>query len=302
MLGQLHDIDLQLLRIFVCVVECAGFSAAQGVLGITQSTISTQMSKLETRLGFVLCERGKGGFRLTPKGEEVLKATRKLFAAIESFKGEAQGMAGVLLGELHIGLSESLNNPVLQCVGQAVGHFRQRKQAVQMEMLSAAPPELERRLLQDQLHVAIGYFFSGNQPALDYLPLFHERQRLYCASGHALFKHPSPTLDDLARCDQVLHPYRIGNVQEPFRSPISSVRAEHVEASLAFILSGAHIGYLPEHIAAPWISSQRLHPLLPELLDFDVQFYLVQHRGRQTSDVQQAFVEDLLTAFTATLV
>ena len=105
MLSQLRDLDLQLLRLFVTVVESGGFSAAQGELGIGQSTISTQMAKLETRLGFRLCERGKAGFRLTPKGEQVLAATRKLFAAIETFKGEAQGMADKLLDELRIGLS-----------------------------------------------------------------------------------------------------------------------------------------------------------------------------------------------------
>ncbi len=41
MLSQLRDLDLQLLRLFVTVVECGGFSAAQGELGIGQSTIST---------------------------------------------------------------------------------------------------------------------------------------------------------------------------------------------------------------------------------------------------------------------
>lgn len=30
MLSQLRDLDLQLLRLFVTVVECGGFSAAQG--------------------------------------------------------------------------------------------------------------------------------------------------------------------------------------------------------------------------------------------------------------------------------
>ena len=48
MLSQLRDLDLQLLRLFVTVVESGGFSAAQGELGIGQSTISTQMAKLET--------------------------------------------------------------------------------------------------------------------------------------------------------------------------------------------------------------------------------------------------------------
>ena len=186
MLSQLRDLDLQLLRLFVTVVESGGFSAAQGELGIGQSTISTQMAKLETRLGFRLCERGKTGFRLTPKGEQVLAATRKLFAAIETFKGEAQGMADKLLGELRIGLSEALSDEVIERIGKAVGRFRQRNQAVQIELLSAMPAELERRLLQDQLQLAIGYF-SGSQTALDYQPLFEERQRLYCGSQHPLF-------------------------------------------------------------------------------------------------------------------
>src|SRR6218665_2672012 len=128
MLSQLRDLDLQLLRLFVSVVENGGFSAAQGELGIGQSTISTQMAKLETRLGFRLCERGKAGFRLTPKGEQVLAATRRLFSAIETFKGEAQDMADKLLGELSIGLSESLDSGVLQRVANAIGRFRQRNQ------------------------------------------------------------------------------------------------------------------------------------------------------------------------------
>ena len=200
MLSQLRDLDLQLLRLFVCVVECGGFSAAQGELGIGQSTISTQMAKLETRLGYRLCERGKAGFRLTPKGEQVLAATRRLFAAIEQFKGEAQGMADKLLGELRIGLSEALDAQVLERVAAAIGRFRQRNQAVQLELLSAMPAELERRLLQDQLHLAIGYF-AGQQHTLDYQPLFSEQQRLYCAKTHPLFDVAQPSQAQLDACD-----------------------------------------------------------------------------------------------------
>ncbi|MFP3499606.1 LysR family transcriptional regulator, partial [Pseudomonas sp. SIMBA_059] len=55
MLGQVHDPDLHLLRLFVTVVEAGGFSAAQGVLGLSQPTISQRMAQLETRLGYRLC-------------------------------------------------------------------------------------------------------------------------------------------------------------------------------------------------------------------------------------------------------
>ncbi|WJN60044.1 LysR family transcriptional regulator [Pseudomonas sp. SO81] len=296
MLSQLRDLDLQLLRLFVSVVENGGFSAAQGELGIGQSTISTQMAKLETRLGFRLCERGKAGFRLTPKGEQVLAATRKLFGAIETFKGEAQGMADKLLGELHVGLSEALADEVLERVGAAIGRFRRRNQAVQIELLSATPAELERRLLQGQLQLAIGYF-SGSQTTLDYRPLFSEPQHLYCGQSHPLFARTRISQADLDDCDRVLHPYRFIAADEPWQSGSSSARCEQVEGSLAFILSGAHIGYLPQHIAAPWVARGQLRTLQPERLGFSVEFRLAQHRGRQPSEAQQAFSEDLLASF-----
>lgn len=295
MLSQLRDLDLQLLRLFVTVVENGGFSAAQGELGIGQSTISTQMAKLETRLGFRLCERGKAGFRLTPKGQQVLAATRKLFAAIETFKGEAQGMADKLLGELRIGISEALSDEVLERIGEAIGRFRQRNQAVQIELLSAMPAELERRLLQDQLQLAIGYF-SGNQTALDYQPLFDERQRLYCSRQHPLFGRKALTVEDLHDCDRVVHPYRFISADEPWQGGISSARCEQVEGSLAFILSGAHLGYLPEHVAELWVARGSLHAL-PGEWDFTVQFRLASHRGHSASEAQKAFTEDLLSAF-----
>ncbi len=296
MLSQVRDLDLQLLRLFVSVVENGGFSAAQGELGIGQSTISTQMAKLETRLGFRLCERGKAGFRLTSKGEEVLVATRKLLTAIEVFKGEAQGMADKLLGELRIGLSEGLDGQILERVGSAIRLFRQRNQAVQIEVLSATPAELERRLLHDQLHLAIGYF-SGAQLAIEHQLLFSEEQALYCATGHPLFSRKTLSLADLHDQDGVHHPYRFLQRDEPWQSANSSARSEQVEGSLVFVLSGAHLAYLPTHIAAPWVRAKRLRAVLPEQLGFSVQFHLGSHRGRQPSEAQQAFVQDLFSAF-----
>jgi len=295
-LSQVRDLDLQLLRLFVTVVECGGFSAAQGELGIGQSTISTQMAKLETRLGYRLCERGKAGFSLTPKGAQVLQAARKLFGAIETFKGEAQGMADKLLGELKIGLSEALDAQVLERVAAAIGRFRRRNQAVQIELLSAMPAELERRLLQDQLHLAIGYF-AETQTALDYHLLFREEQWLYCASSHPLFAQRQISEEQLHNENGVHHPYRFIQPNEPWQSSLSTARSEQVEGALAFILSGSHIGYLPRHIAAPWETRGRLRALLPEQLSFNVQFHLASHRGRHPGDAQAAFAEDLLASF-----
>lgn len=156
---------------------------------------------------------------------------------------------------------------------------------LQTQLLSAMPAERERRLLQDQLQLAIGYF-SGSQTALDYQPLFEERQRLYCSSQHPLFAGETLSADDLQDCDRVVHPYRFIAADEPWQGGSSSARCEQVEGSLAFILSGAHLGYLPEHIAQPRVNRGGLRAL-PGTWDFTVQFRLASHRGHPPSEAQK---------------
>ncbi|MGQ3028986.1 MAG: LysR family transcriptional regulator, partial [Ferrovibrionaceae bacterium] len=67
----LDTADIRLLRLFMTIVEAGGFAAAQGELNLSLSTISTHVSTLETRLGVVLCKRGRSGFEVTPEGQAV---------------------------------------------------------------------------------------------------------------------------------------------------------------------------------------------------------------------------------------
>ena len=295
MLGQLHDPDLHLLRLFVTVVEAGGFSAAQGVLGLSQPTISQRMAQLETRLGYRLCSRGKGGFRLTDKGELLLEAARGLLLNIELFRQQANGVAGRLLGTVRVGMAENQDAAVSLRLASAISRFRGRDESVQLELISAPPAELERLLLEQRLDYAISYF-SGNQAAFDYQPLFEERQRLYCAKGHSLFDVAEVALEQLLDADQVRHPYRFLKGGEPFQSRRSMAVAEQIESVLTFILSGRHIGYLPCHCAASWEAQGVLRALDPGL-DFVVPFTLARHRAQVQGEAQAAFAEDLLDAF-----
>ena len=295
MLGQLHDPDLHLLRLFVTVVEAGGFSAAQGILGLSQPTISQRMAQLETRLGYRLCSRGKGGFRLTDKGELLLEAARGLLLNIELFRQQANGVAGRLLGTVRVGMAENQDAAVNVRLAMAISRFREREESVQLELINAPPAELERLLLEQRLDLAISYF-SGNQAAFDYQPLFEERQRLYCGKGHALFDSLEVTHEQLLEADQVRHPYRFLKRGEPFQSRRSMAVAEQIESVLTFILSGRHIGYLPCHCAASWEAQGLLRGLDPRL-DFVVPFTLARHRAQVPGEAQVAFVEDLLVAF-----
>lgn len=296
MLGQLHDVDLQQLRLFVSVVEAGGFSAAQGLLGLSQPTISQHMARLETRLGYRLCSRGKAGFKLTAKGEQLLLAARTLFSAVENFRQQSNGVAGHLLGEVRLGFSEALDSAVIQQLGRAIERFRQRDESVRIELVSTMPADMERLLLEQRLDLAIGYFSKG-QLAFDYQLLFWEVQHLYCAQGHPLFNARDNTAELLKHADHVEHPYRFLEKPEAQRPANSFARSEQVEGTLAFILSGKHIGYLPHHYARPWVERGLLRQIEEEQSAFEVPFYLAGRRGQAASEAQRAVEEDLLAVF-----
>ena len=61
MIRSFQGSDLNLLHVFIAVVENGGFSAAELALNSRVSRISTQMADLEARLGIQLCHRGRSG-------------------------------------------------------------------------------------------------------------------------------------------------------------------------------------------------------------------------------------------------
>ena len=82
---RLSDVDLRLLRVFKAVAEAGGIVKAQGVLGISQPTISAHIANLEKRLNVRLAERGPQGFALTAQGEEVLVETDRMLAYLDQY-------------------------------------------------------------------------------------------------------------------------------------------------------------------------------------------------------------------------
>ena len=136
LLGQVSDVDLRLLRVFKAVADCGSLSAAELELNVAVSTISRHIKDLETRLGLVLCRRGRAGFALTPEGEKVYQATDELFNANQVFRSQIHGIQAQLGGDLHVAMFEKcISNPAAQ-VAQAIAMFQAMAPTVS-QMLSA---------------------------------------------------------------------------------------------------------------------------------------------------------------------
>lgn len=270
------DIDVRLLRVFRAVVEAGSFANAQAILNTGASTISTQMSQLETRLGYVVCHRGRGGFRLTDKGEALYRLVVDFFQSVHNFEVQAGELRGGMNGQLRIGFIDNIITDPRSPLRPAVERFRQQprnRARLLLEVLS--PQELERGLNEHRLDVAIGIFYS-RLPGLSYEPLYLQREVLVCHRHHPLasIEDEAELAAALPSSHKVLRSF-LGTQEFPFASPggqtmIASI--SHIEAAALLILTGDCIGFLPLHYARPWIDSGELVMLLPEQLYRDTQF------------------------------
>lgn len=293
MLRNVTDMDLRLLRIFSIVVKCGGFTAAQAELNMSQSNISTHISGLEKRLGYRICERGKGGFRLTEKGQRILKASSALFGAVDAFRDEAQDLAGRLVGDLHLGLADNIATLPTARVDAAIARFYQREHDMHLHIFINSPTELELAVIDGQLDMAISYF-SRPLPTLTYQPLYLEEIGVFCGQAHPLFAVESPSLEQLQASDWIRHGFLPVDQVLPIAPQHASATAYHMEAVAHGVLAGTHLGYLPAHYARPWLQSGQMRALHPQTLRYEVQHSMITHAGHPQSEAVRAFIADLL--------
>ncbi|MGO4742630.1 LysR family transcriptional regulator [Serratia quinivorans] len=292
MLGNIHNVDIRLLQIFLTIVQCNGFSAAQAQLNMSQSAISTCMSSLETRLGFRLCERGKKGFSLTAEGEQVLCYTQQLFAKLDAFVLQVHNLSGRLRGELLIGLLDStLTLPEAKIV-EAIRRFYQRNHEVSLQVFIKSPTELEQEIISGELHAAISYI-GHRLENLEYIDLFSEKISIYCGRHHPLYLSSKVTSEDLQRFSWVKRGYLMPSDLVPVTPSLITATAHQMEAVALLILAGTHMGYLPQHYAQQWVDKQEMYLLGPDELSYEVTHCLILHRNRPHNEALEALVSDI---------
>ncbi|QFT85807.1 HTH-type transcriptional regulator CynR [Halomonas sp. THAF12] len=291
--GQPSDADLRLLRIYRKVVECGGFSAAEVELNISRAAISMAMNDLEARLGLRLCQRGRSGFALTDEGAEVYEATLQLQAAVEGFRTRVNGLHARLKGELNIGITDNLVTMPEMHITDALSALKERGPEVHINIRMIPPSDIELGVLDGRLHTGVIPALK-TLPGLEYLSLYEEHSRLYCAAGHPLFEAGEATRERLADCDAVVPAYaqapEIKALHEPLRATASATDRE----GIAFlILSGRYIGYLPTHYAERWVRDGRMRALNPESCRYVTRYSAITRKGAPPNLVLESYLEEL---------
>lgn len=271
------EYDLKLLKVFKSVVENGGFAAAEDELGITRSTISVHMNSLETRMGLTLCQRGRGGFLLTPDGQTVYQACLPLFSALGDFSNAVSQLSDQIAGTLVILHADVLDNERLALLAATVDRMMGKAPALTITLDGDRIDNIEQALLKDKAHIGL---FPGyrKMTGLAYTDTLHEPIYLCCAHGHPLFN-----VADTAITDSVIasHAAVIPGVEisqegrEQLRKLTPGATAYQFDSRKALIASGRFIGYLPRSYIRNEVAQQSFRLLNPNRYQYNFAQSLV---------------------------
>jgi DNA-binding transcriptional LysR family regulator len=290
--------DLRLLRVFDAVVRHGGFAAAQSELNVSLSTISNHVTALEQRLGVQLCQRGRGGFSLTEKGELAITSIQRLLHGMDDFASDMWALRGKLVGDLKIGLLDSVTTDGNSRLHEAIRRFRRRPNAVTFCLFQEQPQVLQERILEGIFNLGIGstpHRISG----LDYEFLYDEHHSLYCGPGHELFDRASEisSLEEVRRFPIASRGYwREGQLRELGFERVEAV-VYHIEPQLALIMSGGYLGFLPDHYAEAWAASGRIRKIPAGVASYTCSFEIMTRRGGRQTELTRTFITDLRACY-----
>ncbi|MBC8129453.1 MAG: LysR family transcriptional regulator [Rhizobiaceae bacterium] len=290
--------DLRLLQVFGSVVRHGGFAAAEHELNISQSTISNHMTALEERFGFVLCQRGRGGFRLTSKGEAVFDASGRLDKAMQDFSADVAALRGQMRGELRVGIVDAIVDDPANHLPQAIADFGTIAGEVQVTLIQERPQDLQAKVREGVYDCGIGSF-PTRVDGLDYERLYVEEHGLYCGSKHPLFAGGDGVVSDETLSEQPFVHRGYWREEGGFRQIPWRVEATvfQMEPQLLLVLSGRYIGFLPHHYVASRVADGQLRRLCPDRIGYACDFELISARTRRKSDIATGFMESVRTAW-----
>ena len=80
-------LNLDLLRVFIAVAECGGFTRAASILHRSQSAVSMQVKRLEDILGVPVFDRQATGIKLNAEGEVFIDYARRILRLVDESIG-----------------------------------------------------------------------------------------------------------------------------------------------------------------------------------------------------------------------
>jgi len=187
--------NLHQLRIFCAIAQSKTLTQAAKQMGLTQPTLSQQLSSLEEKVGTKLFERTLNQMELTVAGEFLLRRAMHILSEVEGAEEQLRAFATGARGLIRLA---GINSIVRAVAPQAMLLLRQRLPEVEFDIQELAPTEVLDLLYARQINiglVAVGSLAKSNVSFKE-VPVVTDPYVLVTPAGLGLAEIAD--LDDLA--------------------------------------------------------------------------------------------------------
>lgn len=198
------NVDPRHLEQIAAIVEFGTFNEAAKRLGTSQSALSRMVANLEKRIGTPLFERSSRPLVPTEVGKSIASHGRTIALARQRALEEVNVVLEGMSGQLKIGTPPFLCE---RLVGDTIASFLQERPEIEVNLVSEYFPQLERKLLLNQLDVVICplRLLTVSKDELATEPLFEDRHVVVGRSGHWLNERDKITAADLEEATWISH-------------------------------------------------------------------------------------------------
>ncbi|MCD4720117.1 MAG: LysR family transcriptional regulator [Desulfobacula sp.] len=293
-----RNLDWNLLYTFMVIVQEEGIVTAAERLLVTQPAVSLALKRLEETVGIRLIDRGSGKLAMTPAGEALYPEACRLYAAISRLPVTFNKAPQSVSGKISI---STLSQVISSDFDTTLSNFFKNHPKVELSISVKTVVEIVRELELGQITLGL---CSGIIPdILTKRWLLKEEFGLFCGKPHSLFGKSNLTLDDLRE-----EPF-VGFIADilggKHMSDVTALRAKasigqfvrgrscNVSELRRMIEIGLGIGFLPLHLAAPYVQSGSLWRLPPydEVPNDDI--YLIYNPAINFSPAERIFLAQL---------
>jgi DNA-binding transcriptional LysR family regulator len=286
--------EMHQVRYFLSLAEELNFSRAAAKCNVSQPAFSRAIKALEEEFGGLLFHREGRFTHLSELGQMVRPHLEHVFRASHEAKEAAKDFAGLKKMVLKLGIMTTIAPD--QFV-DLIAAIRARHPDIELQMIDANSQDLQTRLLEGDLEVAI-YALPGNEPEerTHVVPLFREQMVIAVHPSNRLASQSAIRVRDLDG-ESYIHRnhcefagYADGILREQGVTVKPAYWSDSADWTLAMIAAGLGFGFLPRNSVN--------HPGVVALPVVEPEFWrqvnFVTVRGRPHSPAVGALVRETM--------
>lgn len=299
------DLDWNLLRTFMVIVEQRGITLAADHLGLKQPTVSNALKRLEERVERRLIERKPNFFRVTSTGLLLYQECVEIFGTIARLPDLMKESDDEITGHVSIAMASHVISTFFDDV---LSRYSQKNPKITFSISISESQDVLKSIIQKRASLGI-CLVNKKDPRLEYDIIYRQFFGFFCGPKHRLFGKKNVKLKDLEGENSVsfqtdhetgaLNAVSLLRAKAKFAPKLKGTSSSLQEVR-RMIIAGLGVGPLPLHIAQRDLDEGTLWQLPPYNDLLPINIYFVKNPRANMNRAEEGFITSLSEAIANT--